>query len=73
MRKEKLSRQGPMSVQPFEHGSIAPTQSKMPDARTKAAKPILKRPTAEEAERTAKARATMRRDALGKQRKAMKG
>jgi hypothetical protein len=64
MPKEKLSQQGPMHVQRFEHGSIAPSRSKMPDARTKAAKPILKRPTAEEAERAAKTRETMRRDAL---------
>jgi hypothetical protein len=73
MPKEKISRQGPMSVQPFHHESTAPTQSKMTDARTKTVKPILKKPTTEEAERAAKTRQAMRRDALSKQRKAMKG
>jgi hypothetical protein len=71
MPGNKSTRTGPMSVQPVQHGSIAPTQLRMePTAGTEAQRPKKPSPRAE-AVRIAKAR-IMRRNSLRKQRQAQK-
>jgi hypothetical protein len=75
MPKSKPTSPGPMSVQPVEHGSIAPTPllPMMPAAGAQQNAPYPKqRPTRTEAVRIAKAR-IMRRNSLRKQRQAQKG
>jgi hypothetical protein len=65
---------GPMSLQPMEHGSIAPTQSQpmMPTTGKKPNTAFPKKQSARtEAVRIAKAR-IMRRNSLRKQRRAQK-
>ena len=73
MPKDKPTSIGPMSVQPVEHGSNAPTQLRMmPSAETETKPPHPKKQTPRtEAVRIAKAR-IMRRNSLRKQREAQK-
>jgi hypothetical protein len=74
MPGKKPTSAGPMSVQPAQHGSIAPTQLRMePTAGTEAppSRPKKQSPRTE-AVRIAKAR-IMRRNSLRKQRQAQKG
>jgi hypothetical protein len=73
MPKNKSASTGPMSVQPVEHGSIAPMQLRMmptTETETKTGLPKKRTPRAE-AVRIAKAR-IMRRNSLRKQRQAQK-
>jgi hypothetical protein len=71
MPKSKPTSAGPMSVQPVQHGSIAPTQlSMMPTAEAETKAPKKQSPRTE-AVRMAKAR-IMRRASLRKQRQAQK-
>jgi hypothetical protein len=74
MPGNKSTRTGPMSVQPVQHGSIAPTQVRMqPTAGAETQRPHSKKQTPRtEAVRIAKAR-IMRRNSLRKQRQAQKG
>jgi hypothetical protein len=71
MPGNKPTRTGPMSTQPVQHGSIAPTQLRMQP--TGGAETPPKKPSPRtEAVRIAKAR-IMRRNSLRKQRQAQKG
>ena len=74
MPKREPTSTGPMSVQPLQHGSIAPMQLRMePTAGAEANTPPSKKQTPRtEAVRIAKAR-IMRRNSLRKQRQAQKG
>jgi hypothetical protein len=72
MPGNKPTSTGPMSVQPVQHGSIAPTQLRMePTAGAETQSPKKPSPRTE-AVRIAKARIT-RRNSLRKQRQAQKG
>jgi hypothetical protein len=71
MPERKPTSAGPMSVQPFEHGSTAPTQVSMMPTAAAETKPKKQTPRTE-AVRIAKAR-IMRRNSLRKQRQAQKG
>jgi hypothetical protein len=74
MRRNKPTSTGPMSVQPFQHGSIAATQLRMEPtagAETQPTRPKKPSPRTEVV-RIAKAR-IMRRNSLRKQRQAQKG
>ena len=75
MRRSKTTPTGPgpMSVQPVQHGSIAPTQLGMEPTPAAETPPHSKKQTPRtEAVRIAKAR-IMRRNSLRKQRQAQKG
>ncbi|MDO9294678.1 hypothetical protein [Bradyrhizobium sp.] len=61
-----------MSVQPVEHGSITPMQSRPTSETTKKPKKASKQTTRADAVRIAKAKIS-RRGSLNKQRQALKG
>jgi hypothetical protein len=72
MPRSKSTPTGPMSVQPVQHGSVAPTQLRMePTVGAETPRPKKQTPRTE-AVRIAKAR-IMRRNSLRKQRQAQKG
>jgi hypothetical protein len=71
MPGNKSTRTGPMSTQPVQHGSIAPTQLRMQPTGGAETQPEKPSPRTE-AVRIAKAR-IMRRNSLRKQRQAQKG
>jgi hypothetical protein len=72
MRRSRSTLTGPMSMQPVQHGSTAPTQLRMqPTAGAETHRPKKPSPRME-AVRIAKARLT-RRNSLRKQRQAQQG
>ena len=72
MPGNKPTHTGPMSVQPVQHGSAAPMQSRMEPTAGAETQPQKKPSPRSEAVRIAKARMT-RRNSLRKQRQAQKG
>ncbi|MHB8268377.1 hypothetical protein [Bradyrhizobium sp.] len=72
MPRSKSTLTGPMSMQPLQHGSIAPTQLRMQPSAGAETQRAKKPSPRTEAVRIAKARIT-RRNSLRKQRQAQKG